>query len=254
MHTPVPLIRVLLVAACFTLASAISHQSGLDLLLERQLYHLQGGNGGGFPWRGAWLLHDVMHDGGRALVKRLYFLVLGLYLASFFMRHLKPQRRHLLYILLATLLSTSLVGALKHSTTIPCPYSLQEFGGDAHWVDIWKMFSPDLPRAKCYPAGHASAGYAWLCLAFLLPWRSRSYYLALLPGILLGVSFGLAQQLRGAHFLSHDLLTIGLCWGTSGVLYHVMYRGLRAISASSAAGILANPAAVDDLAANPPGS
>jgi membrane-associated PAP2 superfamily phosphatase len=28
----------------------------------------------------------------------------------------------------------------------------------------------------------------------------------------LGVIFGLAQQARGAHFLSHDLVSLGICW------------------------------------------
>jgi membrane-associated PAP2 superfamily phosphatase len=27
-----------------------------------------------------------------------------------------------------------------------------------------------------------------------------------------GMVFGLSQQLRGAHFLSHDLWTAALCW------------------------------------------
>jgi membrane-associated PAP2 superfamily phosphatase len=31
----------------------------------------------------------------------------------------------------------------------------------------------------------------------------------------LGLLFGFSQQLRGAHFLSHDLWTLAICWGTA---------------------------------------
>ena len=30
--------------------------------------------------------------------------------------------------------------------------------------------------------------------------------------LLLGLVFGIGQQLRGAHFVSHDVWTLGLCW------------------------------------------
>lgn len=29
---------------------------------------------------------------------------------------------------------------------------------------------------------------------------------------MLGLTFGITQQLRGAHFLSHDLWSAALCW------------------------------------------
>ena len=36
--------------------------------------------------------------------------------------------------------------------------------------------------------------------------------LLLIPGLVIGISFGLAQQLRGAHFLSHDVWSAAICW------------------------------------------
>jgi membrane-associated PAP2 superfamily phosphatase len=35
----------------------------------------------------------------------------------------------------------------------------------------------------------------------------------------LGGVFGLAQQLRGAHFLSHDVWTLMICWLIALALY-----------------------------------
>ena len=36
--------------------------------------------------------------------------------------------------------------------------------------------------------------------------------LFLLPGMVIGFTFALGQQARGAHFISHDLWTLSLCW------------------------------------------
>lgn len=223
---PIALKSILAVFLLFAFASVLSHQSGLDLWLAEHLYSMEGGSSGEFPLRHNFWLYAVIHEGGRALVKRMFFLVLALFLASFFVKRIQHLRPAMLFVLLSTLVSTGLVSFLKHHTTIPCPQALQEFGGSHHWLNIWQVFAPELPRGSCYPAGHASGGYAWLCLAFLFPYGSRSFYWALTPGILLGLSFGLAQQLRGAHFLSHDLLTIGVIWLVSGSLFSFM-RSLR---------------------------
>ena len=34
-------------------------------------------------------------------------------------------------------------------------------------------------------------------------------------GLLAGTVFGLAQQLRGAHFLSHDVASMAVCWSVA---------------------------------------
>jgi membrane-associated PAP2 superfamily phosphatase len=39
------------------------------------------------------------------------------------------------------------------------------------------------------------------------------------------VTFGIAQQFRGAHFLSHDLWTAMICWTVAFGLYRVFQRG-----------------------------
>jgi membrane-associated PAP2 superfamily phosphatase len=41
-------------------------------------------------------------------------------------------------------------------------------------------------------------------------------------GLGLGLLFGFAQQLRGAHFLSHDLWTLGIAWSAALTLYLAM--------------------------------
>ena len=217
---PVPARVWLIVALLLILASVTAYQSGVDVYLARSIVSLEGGTTG-FAWEHSYWLDDVLHEGGRYLVKRLYFLNLALLLLSFFIRPLKPWRQAFTYIAVATTVSTSAIASLKHLTTLPCPVALSEFGGTRAWVDLVRMFSPELPVGRCYPAGHASGGYAWICLAFLFPPGSRKFFLALVPGLLLGMVFGLAQQLRGYHFLSHDLLPLAFCWTTSSLLAFV---------------------------------
>ena len=213
---------VLLTSLLFLLASFLSYQSGFDLWLASNIYEFEGGNGGHFPWVKNYWLYNVLHEDGRWLVKQMFFLTVALFIASLCFERLKPYRSSFLFIILATLVSSSTIATFKHLTTLPCPFSMQTFGGHREWIDYWQLFSPDQPIGQCFPAGHASGGYAWLAIAFLAPQESRQRYLFLLPGILLGLAFGIAQQLRGSHFLSHDLATIACCWFISGTIYHLM--------------------------------
>jgi membrane-associated PAP2 superfamily phosphatase len=208
------LISLLLVLASFT-----CYQSGLDVYLARAISNLEG-DSGGFPWEHSFWLDDVLHEGGRYLVKRLFFLNLALLLFSYFIKPLRTWRMAFLYVAITTVASTTIVSILKHLTTLPYPFVLTEFGGSREWVSLGQMFAPEIPAGRCFPAGHASAGYAWICLAFLFPFGTRKFYLALIPGLLLGMIFGICQQFRGYHFLSHDIATLAVCWAISGLLAH----------------------------------
>ena len=219
----VSLRAVFLIFTLLVSASAISHQSGLDHWLANSFYRIEGGHGDGFPWKNNYWLFNVTHEDGGALVKYLFIATFGLLIGSYYFGGLKPFQTALLYIVLSTFIAASSVSFLKHHTTLQCPNSLIEYGGRNHWVNIWQLFGKKLPLGKCFPAGHASGGYAWICLGFLFPFGSKQFYWAILPGLALGLCFGFAQQLRGAHFISHDLLTIAMCWLTSALLYKVFY-------------------------------
>ena len=223
---PIPINHLALIALLFAVASVVSYQSGLDLWVSEHIYHWEGGNGGGFPLYDNYWTSNFMHDGGRMLVRRITYIVLLLAICSHFVARLQPSRGAFWYLLLAGFSSAALVSSFKNSTTLPCPMSLQMFGGDRPWVDFWQIYSSSLPLGRCYPAGHASGGYAWLCLAFVFPFRSRAFYLALLPPALLGLAFGVGQELRGAHFISHDLMTIGVCWLCGGLIYRLLRWGM----------------------------
>lgn len=65
-----------------------------------------------------------------------------------------------------------------------------------------------------------------MALYFLAPERSRTLArIGLAIGLLLGVIFGIAQQSRGAHFVSHDLWSAFFGWMIPLTLYTFAFDG-----------------------------
>jgi membrane-associated PAP2 superfamily phosphatase len=183
--------------------------SGLDLPLA----HLAG-SATGFPWRDSWLLATVAHEGGRRVA---WLLALVLCLSVWWpvgplARIGQGERLQLAVSVLLGALAVSLLKAASHTS---CPWELADFGGLAQYASHWSTRA-DGGAGHCFPAGHASSGFSFVSGYFAfraldrrLAWRWLAAALA--AGILLG----LAQQWRGAHFMSHTLWTAVVCWGVA---------------------------------------
>jgi membrane-associated PAP2 superfamily phosphatase len=170
------------------------------------------GQHGGFAWRDHWLLTGALHDGARAAVALLLLWPLSaLRWPTGVLRGLPPVR--IWWLLGTTLGGMLLVSGIKHHSLTSCPWDLQQFGGAAHHVSHWIWGRADGGPGHCFPAGHASGGFAWVAGYFALrdrqPAAARRWLAAALVA---GAVMGLAQQLRGAHFASHTLWTAWLCW------------------------------------------
>jgi len=112
-----------------------------------------------------------------------------------------------------------------------CPWDLLRYGGGKVYYGLFTRRPPGMGSAGCFPAGHASAGYAWVALYFFfLHARPRLRWWGLATGLLAGLVFGIAQQLRGAHFLSHDVWALMVCW----LVALALYRGMLVPRASTA--------------------
>jgi membrane-associated PAP2 superfamily phosphatase len=136
----------------------------------------------------------------------------------------KVDRWGVLFSLLAALLSVTLIKAFSHTS---CPWDLQTFGGTAPYVSHWNVWLDDGGGGHCFPAGHASTGFAFIAVYFGLRQAgvlgARKY---LLMAVLAGFVLGLSQQMRGAHFMSHTLWTAWLCWTVGGISHH-LYQMLQ---------------------------
>ncbi len=190
--------------------------SHADLWFADQVYHWQGGR---WALKKAFLNEDIIHIAGRNLSALAWLSVLVSYAISIHRDSWSHLRRPLAYLLLATLTGTLLVASVKAWSNVDCPWDLLRYGGDRPYIDLFSLRPIGLSRGRCFPAGHASAGYAWLALYFFfLAVRPSLRWWGLAAGLGLGLLFGVSQQLRGAHFLSHDLWTATICWASSTVL------------------------------------
>ncbi|MFT3721776.1 phosphatase PAP2 family protein [Pseudorhodoferax sp.] len=181
--------------------------SGLDLALAQRM-----GSPAGFALREDWWLRRVLYDGARWLAWALgCALVVGVAWPFGPLRRLPFERR--LQLAVSSLLAPAVVALIKSSSHTSCPWGLAEFGGIARYQSHWTgWFVDDGGSGRCFPAGHASAGFAyvagWFALRRDLPRFARGWLAASLLG---GLALGLVQQLRGAHFMSHTLWAACVC-------------------------------------------
>ncbi len=209
------------VAACLALSLLLIGMHG-DLWLADRVYAMEG-----HAWtlQSGYITQDLLHAAGRQASKNGWFALVLVFALSLCVDRMKPWRWPLAYLLLATLLSTALVGLLKRWTNVDCPWDLLRYGGGNAYYSVLMHRPSILGHAKCFPAGHASAGYAWIALYFFfLRMRPQWRWWGLSFALGLGVLFGVTQQLRGAHFLSHDLWSLMVCWLTALGLYRVMLQ------------------------------
>jgi membrane-associated PAP2 superfamily phosphatase len=183
--------------------------SGLDLALARLA-----GTPTGFPWRDDAFLVNVMHEGAKWLS---WLLVVGLFAALRWpvgvLRRLSRGERT--QLALTALAGVTVISVFKYTSKTSCPWDLQVFGGTAQHVSHWAWGLRDGGPGKCFPAGHASAAFAYLGGYFVFRRHSsvvaRAWFAC---AMVAGLALGLTQQLRGAHYMSHTLWTAWLCWVT----------------------------------------
>lgn len=128
-------------------------------------------------------------------------ILFGAYLLAVVAGWIAPRnwtRRESVY-LLACLAAVPIAVALgKKFTGVCCPWELARYGGPHDHRSLLEAIRAGL-HCQCYPAGHASGGFALLGLAFAGKNRSAAL------GLAAGWTMGLYQMARGAHFLSHTL-------------------------------------------------
>lgn len=127
---------------------------------------------------------------------------------------LQLDRRGLWLGVLVIATVPALAGLGKKYTNTFCPSEIRRYGGDTAYVKLCEPFPADdrpARRGGCFPAGHASGGFALLGLLLVRATRRwRNTVIALSLG--LGWWMGGYQMLKGAHYLSHTLATMLVAW------------------------------------------
>ncbi len=220
------------VSVIFLVAAWLAAQS-FDFAWSSWLFHQQGD---------AWslkrdvLLETVLHRGGRLASILAWTGVLVATLICWRTQAARRWTRPAARLLIAVLASTVCVAWLKASTHMDCPWDLVGLGGQHPFVPLFGHRPAALGTPACFPAAHAASGYAWVALYFFfLHTAPRWRHAGLVAGLLLGGVFGLAQQLRGAHFLSHDVASLAICWTVAALVDRIgPWRTLPAMTEGAA--------------------
>ena len=207
--------RDLLLLLAGFIAIAVWDAAGLDLPISRRF-----ADSTGFAWKEQWLFADVLHNGAKWFAWALGgVLFVNIWRPLPFARGCSKAMR--VWWLATTLACVALIPLLKQASPTSCPWSLAEFGGTARYVSHW-AFEADGGPGRCFPAGHATTGFCFLAGYFALrasaPVAARRWLIAT---IAFGTLVGMAQVVRGAHFVSHSMWTGWCCWALSLVSFHL---------------------------------
>lgn len=160
------------------------------------------------------LLSPLFYQGMKALLIISLILAFLGYLSSFCWPKWSSYRFFFLMTFLGLAFVPLLISSAKQITNVYCPVQIERYGGQYPFVRIIESYPSDFSqnkKGKCFPAGHATTGFAFLALYFAFT-SKRLKYLGLGIGLFLGTISGVYQMLRGQHFLSHTLFTFVLSW------------------------------------------
>ena len=136
-------------AAVFLLVTTVVHGLDLDRRISRTWFF----DADAQAWIGAgqWWAINLIHRGGNALVWTIGLAVIATLLAGGWIERLRPYRRKAAYLVVAMALCATVVGALKLSTNVDCPWDLEGFGGTHPYVQLFEDRPDGLPRGRCFP-------------------------------------------------------------------------------------------------------
>jgi membrane-associated PAP2 superfamily phosphatase len=206
--------------------------SGADIAIQDHLFDFEKGR-----WlvdKEAWWPTFWFHKLPKWLIIAFgVFLLLRVYVAPRWKKWawFRPAPLAPVWVVVLCLAITPIVVAiLKANTHVFCPWDVDRYGGKEIYLKTWTGYDDTNRPVKCgncWPAGHASGGYALVAVASLAFTR-RGQVLGTLAGLTVGSIMGVYQMVKGAHYLSDTLVTMLLAW-----IIHLLLRKLLRLHDSS---------------------
>lgn len=201
--------------------AAVTQLTAFDLWLSDHAYDFDLGNWaidhGNSIWR------PFFYEGPKALIIAFALALVASIVRPAWLLRLRISRKEAVFLLLCLATVPAVIGLVRQHSTVSCPRALQYYGGQVEdkfgHVDGSRFFQEVRPGG-CWPSGHASGGFALLCLAFLNRARRTRLQFAIL-GLGVGGAMGVYQVLWGAHFASHVVVTM--------LMALVLIQGLRLV-------------------------
>ncbi|HNZ49648.1 MAG TPA: phosphatase PAP2 family protein [Candidatus Hydrogenedentes bacterium] len=212
---------MLLLPLAAIVAAILSEYSGLDLFLARLFFNEAAQN---WPLKSNVITAFILHKLPQKMLALFAVLLLLHAAVSCFYAKWRHWCRVSAYLLVSLLLCTGAVALMKHSTHIQTPWSLILFGKDMPYIRFFDQVPAGTPIGNAFPGGHSSGGFAFISLYYLAGACCPEYrFRGLFFGLFLGTLFAVTQEVRGAHFLSHDLFSLALCCLISGALSFLFF-------------------------------
>ena len=183
-----------------------------DIFFQEYLYDFQNKQ---------WLLHSnsialdlFFYSGLKKALIAFAFIVLFTLLVFYKTSFVKEYKKGLMIIILSAILVPSAVIFLKRISNVPCPKNIEYFDGTYPNVTAFESYPKTFTQTSnilCWPAGHASGGFALLSLVFFFK-SKKNQRKALIFALGIGWMMGFYKMALGDHFLSHTLITMILSW------------------------------------------
>jgi len=201
----------------------IGNFTNLDMVLADHYYNFTTGK---FPWKRDWFVAVLMHYWLRTIL-----IVFGLgFILWEIAEWLRPKsspvtRYRLAVVAISAALVPSTIAVLKRFSSSHCPWDIDRYGGDYPYIRLLEEWPAGMEAGQCMPAGHASSALWLAALAvFWLPRNPAVAFAVYTGGLLLGFGLGWAQQMRGAHFLTHTLWSVWIASVIIGIMIFAFRR------------------------------
>lgn len=193
-------------------ALCIFELTGIDIKLQDYFYCRDSGR-----WavdKNDQILRLAFYTGPKAVIILFGILCFAGWILSYKAERFAGYRRFCMLMSLSLAIAPLTISSIKNVSNVYTPSQIQRYGGSKPYVKVFESYPKDFKqesRGKGWPAGHASGGFALMMLyhAFV---QKKLKFSGLLAGLAVGWIMGLYQMLKGAHYLSHTVVTMFLAW------------------------------------------
>jgi membrane-associated PAP2 superfamily phosphatase len=203
-------LAILATGLLLVLVVALFDLTRLDLWVQDRFY---------YPARG-WLVDPdarvpklVFYDAPKVVFALIFvFLVACIVAPALGAFQLPLSRREAAFLLVCIVVVPVTAYLGKKTTGVFYPSRIERYGGKQPYRTLLQSIPrvPGRERGRGFPAAHCSGAFALMALYFVLPGEAR--WLGLACGLAAGWSVGIYQMLKGAHYLSHTVVTMVVAW------------------------------------------
>lgn len=169
-------------------------------------------------------LWRVLYEYGTLPGILLALICLAGWLISFYNLRLEAWRPYFLLVVLTTVIACGLLvnTVFKQYWGRPRPNQISELGG---YYPYRHVFPPGEPgKGASFPSGHSAMGFSVITLVFLQRRSKKIAFAGLATGLVLGGLLSAARMVKGAHFPTDMIWSLGFVTMTATALHYCIQK------------------------------